>query len=82
MLTALSKAEGQRCATSFVTAAYSKHASFQRIHGPCIWSFLLCHLILTFYEIIKIGKKRKVWHGIGENTLKVKEEIPLGFGGR
>jgi hypothetical protein len=31
---ALSKAEGLRCAASFVTAAYCKYASFLRICAP------------------------------------------------
>ena len=34
MLTALSKAEGLRCAASFVTATYCKYASFLRICAP------------------------------------------------
>jgi hypothetical protein len=34
MLTALSKAEGLRCAAPFVTAAYCKYASFLRICAP------------------------------------------------
>jgi hypothetical protein len=33
-------------------------------------------------EFTKIRNERKVQYGIGENTLKVREEIPLGFGGR
>jgi len=45
--------------------------------SPALWA-----VSFTFSEIIKIGKKRRVWHGIGENTLKVREEIPLGFVGR
>ena len=33
-LMALSKAEGLRCAASFVTAAYCKYSSFLRICAP------------------------------------------------
>jgi hypothetical protein len=33
-LTALSKAEGLRCAAPFVTVAYYKYASFLRICAP------------------------------------------------
>jgi len=47
---ALSKAEGLRCAASFVVASYfycTPHSS------GFAWIFFLCRLIPTFYEIIK-----------------------------
>jgi hypothetical protein len=34
MLTALSEAEGQRCASSFVIATYYKYDSFLKIRAP------------------------------------------------
>jgi hypothetical protein len=52
-LTALSKAEGLRYASSFVIAAYCMYASFLKIRKPCIWSFLLYRSIFDFYEFIK-----------------------------
>jgi hypothetical protein len=45
MLTALSKTEGRRCASSFVIATYDKYDSFLKIRPPCIWNFLLCRPI-------------------------------------
>jgi hypothetical protein len=51
MLTALSKAERLRYASSFVIAAYSKYASFLKIRKPCIWSFLLCRLNDDFLRV-------------------------------
>jgi len=50
---ALGKAEGLRCAASFVTAAYCEYASFLRFCAPCIWIFFLYRLVPTFYETIK-----------------------------
>jgi hypothetical protein len=54
MLTALSKVEGLRYASSFVIAAYCKYASFFKIRKPCIWSFLLCRPIYDFLRVYQI----------------------------
>jgi hypothetical protein len=59
MLTALSKAEGLRYASSFVIAAYCKYTSFLKIRKPCIWSFLLCRPFMTFCEFINPDFKKK-----------------------
>jgi hypothetical protein len=52
MLTALSKAEGLRCAASFVIAAYFS----VRLIPQDLRALHLCRLIPTFYEIIIIDR--------------------------
>jgi hypothetical protein len=43
----------QRCAASFVIAAYNKYASFLRICAPCLRTFYKAVRNSTFYESIK-----------------------------
>jgi hypothetical protein len=52
MLTALSKAERLRFASSFVTAAFFVRLIPQDLRA-CIWIFFLCRLISTFYNDVK-----------------------------
>jgi hypothetical protein len=52
MLTALSKAERLRYASSFVIAAYCKYDSFLKLRKPCIWTFYCAVQLMTFYEFI------------------------------
>jgi hypothetical protein len=50
---ALSKAEGLRFASPFVTAAYFFVRLIPQDLRACIWIFFLCRLISTFYNDVK-----------------------------
>ncbi len=52
-----------------IIAAYDKYASFLRICAPCIWSFLLCCLFLTFYECVIINRAGAFAGGISGEGL-------------
>jgi hypothetical protein len=77
-LTALSKAEGRRCASSFVIATYDKYDSFLTIRAPPWAGFRLAQLaygafycavhLMTFYESIK------------NSEASVQESVDLEFG--